>query len=155
MYFVAHWCTCPSPRFGLINRILDKMAAILQTTFSNAFSWMKSFLFDLKFTEVCSQGSNWQYRQFSNIRHTQTQNTNVSRLALLLSLPNPLKPCVKLRMKMQLEQRQQAMPQLHLNFIANLGATYIRDFTLSQHQFSAMPLIADPVHWCIYIYIYK
>ena len=40
------------------------------------------------------------YRQFSNVRGTQSQNINVSRLVLLLSLPNPLKPGVKLRMKM-------------------------------------------------------
>ena len=40
------------------------------------------------------------YRQFSNIRRTQSQNINVSRLSVLLSLINPLKPCVKLRMKM-------------------------------------------------------
>ena len=40
------------------------------------------------------------YRQFSNIRRTQSQNIKVSRLVLMLSLPNPLKPCVKLRMKM-------------------------------------------------------
>ena len=32
-----------------------------------------------------------------------------------LSLPNPLKPCVKLRMKTWLEQRRQAMLQLHLS----------------------------------------
>ena len=36
----------------------DKMAAIFQTTFSNAFSWMKYMNFDRDFTEVCSQGSN-------------------------------------------------------------------------------------------------
>ena len=36
------------------------MPAISQTIFSGAFSWMKSFVFQLKF-EVCSQGSNWQY----------------------------------------------------------------------------------------------
>ena len=33
---------------------LDKMAAISQTTFSNAFSWMKSFVFDSNSTELCS-----------------------------------------------------------------------------------------------------
>ena len=54
-------------------------------------------------------------RQFSNIRRTQSQYINVSRLALLLSSPNPLKPCIKLRMKMYLEQRRQAMLQLHLS----------------------------------------
>ena len=40
------------------------------------------------------------YRQFSNIRCTQFQNINGSRLVLQLTLPNPLKPGVKLRMKM-------------------------------------------------------
>ena len=33
---------------------LNKMAAISQTTFSNAFSWMKILYFDSNFTEVCS-----------------------------------------------------------------------------------------------------
>ena len=55
------------------------------------------------------------YRQFSNMRRTKSQNLNVSRLVLHLSLPNPLKPCVKSRMKMQLQQRRQAMLQIHLN----------------------------------------
>ena len=40
------------------------------------------------------------YRQLSNIRRTQSQNINGSRLVLQLSLPNPLKPGVNLRMKM-------------------------------------------------------
>ena len=38
------------------------------------------------------------YRQFSNLRLTQSQNINVSRLVLQLSLPDSLKPDVKLRM---------------------------------------------------------
>ena len=41
-----------------------------------------------------------KYRQFSNIRRSQSPNINISRLILQLSLPNPLKPGVKLRMKM-------------------------------------------------------
>ena len=44
--------------------------------------------------------NNPKYRKFSNIRRTQFPNINLSRLVLQLSLPNPLKPCVKLRMKM-------------------------------------------------------
>ena len=40
------------------------------------------------------------HRKISNIRCTKSQNLNESRLVLLLSLPNPLKPSVKLRMKM-------------------------------------------------------
>ena len=39
----------------------DKMIAIFQTTFSNAFSWMQIYEFRLNLTEVCLQGSNWQY----------------------------------------------------------------------------------------------
>ena len=44
--------------------------------------------------------SNWIYRKISNIRRTKSPNLNVSRLVVQLSLPNPLKPDVKLRMKM-------------------------------------------------------
>ena len=40
------------------------------------------------------------YRQFCNISHIQSPNINVSRPVLQLSLPNALKPGVKLRMKM-------------------------------------------------------
>ena len=40
------------------------------------------------------------YRKVSNIRRTKSQNLNASRLILQLPLPNPLKPGVKLRMKM-------------------------------------------------------
>ena len=39
----------------------DKMAAIIQMTFSNAFLWWKCMNFDYNFTEVCSQGSSLQY----------------------------------------------------------------------------------------------
>ena len=55
------------------------------------------------------------YRKISNIRHTKSQNLNDSHLVLKSSLPNPFKPCVKSRMKMSLEQRRQAMLQLHLS----------------------------------------
>ena len=55
------------------------------------------------------------YCQTSNISHTKSQHLNVSRLILQLSLPNPLQPGVKSRMKMESEQRRQAMLQLHLS----------------------------------------
>ena len=42
----------------------------------------------------------YMYRQFSNIRRTKSQNLKDSRTVLRLSLPNPLKPDVKSRMKM-------------------------------------------------------
>ena len=40
------------------------------------------------------------YHKISNIRHTNSPNVNVSRLDLQLSLPNPMKPGGKSRMKM-------------------------------------------------------
>ena len=40
------------------------------------------------------------YRKISNISRTESQNLNDSRLVLQLSLPTPLKPVVKSRMKM-------------------------------------------------------
>ena len=49
-------------------------------------------------SEKCK--SSYTYRKVSNIRRTKSQNLNASRLTLLLPLPNPLKPGVKLRMKM-------------------------------------------------------
>ena len=40
------------------------------------------------------------YRQVSNIRRTKSQHLKDSHTVLRLSLPNPLKPDVKSRMKM-------------------------------------------------------
>ena len=57
------------------------------------------FLFLIDFAYL-GHACNQSYHQFSNISRTQSQNTKVSRLVLQLSLPNPLKPGVKLRMKM-------------------------------------------------------
>ena len=55
------------------------------------------------------------YHKVSNIRRTESQYLEDFRTVLQLSFPNPLKPEVKSRMKMQLEQRRQAMLQLHLS----------------------------------------
>ena len=67
----------------------------------------------VKLLQTCN---NLDYSTISNIRCTQSPNLNVSRLVLQLFLPNPMKPGVKSRMKMQLEQRRQAMLQLHLSY---------------------------------------
>ena len=48
----------------------------------------------------------YKYCKISNIRHTKFQNLNDSRFIMLLSLPNPFKLIVKLRMKMWLEQHR-------------------------------------------------
>ena len=73
------------------------------------------------------------YRQVSNIRRIEYQNLKVSCLVLQLSLPNLLKPCVQLRIKILLEHRRQGMLQLHLSdrqFYCQLRCAYIRDDTV-------------------------
>ena len=74
------------------------------------------------------------YRKTSCISHTKSQNLNVSHLVLQLSLPNPLKTGVKSSLMMYLEQRRQAMLQLHLSdqqFYCILRCDiYIRGFTV-------------------------
>ena len=57
-----------------------------------------------------------RYRKISNISHTKSQSLNDSHLVLQSFLPNPLRPGVKSRMKIWLEQRQQAMLQLYLSY---------------------------------------
>ena len=42
----------------------------------------------------------FDYRKTASINRTKSPNLNVFHLILQLSLPNPLKPCVKLRTKM-------------------------------------------------------
>ena len=54
-------------------------------------------------TEMIDYTPNWvvsTYRKTSSISRTKSQNLNVSRILLQLSSLNPLKPGVKLRMKM-------------------------------------------------------
>ena len=150
----------------------DKMAAIFQTTFLNAFSWMNeniwiSIEISVKFVpkgpinniqalvqimawcrpgdkllsetmlasllmHICITRPQWIKSQYfmavkisyfmpillcqtSNLSHTKSPNLNMSCLVLQLSLPNPLKPGVKSRMKMKLEQHWLMMLQLHLS----------------------------------------
>ena len=71
------------------------------------FRFMNAYFFHQRNYMIAS-GEAWfvhksrenTYRQFSNISRAQSQSINVSRLVLQLSLPNPLKPGVELRMKM-------------------------------------------------------
>ena len=91
----------------------------LSPDWAMSYVWLSVTWMNLSgFSILCSRYSRYNdylYRKISNIRPTKFQNLNVSRLDLQLSLPNPLKPCFKSRMKMQLEQRRQAMSQLHLS----------------------------------------
>ena len=52
------------------------------------------------FVVLCLVWLHHSYRKTSSINRTKSQNINVSCLLLHWSLSNPLKPCVKLRMKM-------------------------------------------------------
>ena len=50
--------------------------------------------------QICGGLANFEYRQVSNIRPAKSQHLKDYRTVLRLSLPNPLKPDVKSRMKM-------------------------------------------------------
>ena len=45
-------------RYSVTHWGWDKMAAIIQTTYSNAFYWTKMEKIECDFTEICTQGSN-------------------------------------------------------------------------------------------------
>ena len=84
--------------------------------------FMESIIHSCHHASVCENTQRLRkYRQISNISRTKSQNLNVPRFGLQLSLPNPLKLRVKWRLKLSLEQHRQAMFQLHLsdNFIAH------------------------------------
>ena len=103
------------------------------------------------------------YRKISIVRRTKFQNSNDTCLVLYLSLPDPLKPGVQSRMKMWLEQRRQAMPQLHLSdqqvyyllrcaLYSRFGGTSLDLWTRLMHHFILLcwfvcPLIALRVIW--------
>ena len=70
----------------------------------------------------------------SNKRRTKSQTLNVSRLALQLPLPNPLKPGIQSRMEMKLCRRWSNYIWAINNFIACQGATYIRCLTVYIHR---------------------
>ena len=55
------------------------------------------FKTEIVFEHVLGDGS---VKEISNISRTKSPNFHVSRLVLQLSLPNPMKPGVKSRMKM-------------------------------------------------------
>ena len=54
------WISYPTPN-ELTHWGLDKMAAISQMIFWNAFSQMKTFEFQIYFIEIFSSESNWPY----------------------------------------------------------------------------------------------
>ena len=68
-----------------------------------------SYEIGLKTTKIWFSHFQLNYRKLSNTRRTKSQILNVSRLGLQLSLRNILKPSAKWKMKMQLEQRRQAV----------------------------------------------
>ena len=100
--------------------ILIKMAGTLHKIFLVAFN-KQVLCMNRYFAKVCSRYFKWKYtnieaesgfvlhrvstitltyRITSNIRRTESQNLNDSRVVLQLALPNPLKPGIKSIMKM-------------------------------------------------------
>ena len=85
------------------------IATLTQVIQCNAFIWN-----ELGTESSAGRWKTTDYHQTSNTGRTRYKTLHVSRLVLQLSLSNPFKRGIKSRMKMQLEQRRQAMPQKHL-----------------------------------------
>ena len=82
---VCHLCLSPREAGNQSRRTLPEGQTVVTT--GRLWDWYHENL-------------NKHYRKISNIRLTKSQNLNVSRLVLEWSLPNPMKPGVKSRMKM-------------------------------------------------------
>ena len=80
-----------------------------------SFQYMNYYWVSLRPRSTWLWSKQFDNRQVSNIIRSKAQHLKVYRTVLRLLLPNPLKPDVKSWMKMQFEQRRQAMLQLHLN----------------------------------------
>ena len=89
---VKLWMSSPSYWYNITHGIVEPSSqhiqAALLTNYA-VFYWVYG-----------DEGYKETYRKTSIISRTKSQNFNVSHLVLQLSLPNPLKPNVKLRMKM-------------------------------------------------------
>ena len=103
------------PREPGLGLSLWSLVGTTASKFITFYIFLKLATATVLYSTTCHDRDNFTYRKVSNIRRTKYQNLQVSRLILWLPLPNPLKPGVKLRMKMKLVQRRQAMLQLHLS----------------------------------------
>ena len=103
-------------RLELLQELLEHAIKKISESGQHRFMLLLAaqLFYSLSFTRSDGRSMD-KYCKISNIRRTKSPNLNVSRLVVQLSLPNPMKPGVKLRMKMQLEQRRQAMLRLHLS----------------------------------------
>ena len=100
----------------------------------------------------------FNYIQISNISRTRSQNWNVSRLVLTLSMCNLWKPGVKSKMKMPLGQRRQAVLQLHLSdqqFYCPLRCDLYKSFdgiiSIDNTRHISLRLLSK-LCWCMHIY---
>ena len=121
--------------YHLFNYTVKQMTVFTIHPKNHAQHWNASMCIvaSVPLNTLRSGNSSSNYHKTSSISHTKSQNSNVSCILLQLSLLNPLKQGVKLRMEMQLEQRRQAMPQLDLSyqqFHCLLRCDYIRGFTV-------------------------
>ena len=80
----------------------------------------------LAYCQGITRTAKLNYRKTSSINRTKSRSLNVSCILLQLSSLSPLTPGVKLRMKMLLEQRRQAMLKLHLSYQQFLLPTKVR-----------------------------
>ena len=109
---VHHVIRCdPGKEDGVAPRIMDNFVHVVgfhSCNETNKVIYCKYFVFwnrsksmkqDLS-TSVSLPLCFYMYRRISNIKRTKSQSLNNPRLVLHLSLPHPLKPGIKSRMKM-------------------------------------------------------
>ena len=119
---VDHWCFHTLPKFCLLfflyNNFFFTKYLVLWDSIDSLVSFLWAHMSITKWIPVHTtpkwNGTLCIHPQTS-YKCIKSPNLNVSRLILQMSLSNPLKPGVKLRRKMKLEQRRQAMLQLHLS----------------------------------------
>ena len=113
---IFHYITCilAHDRYDLLDTVLAWQCTDLEYNLvGKLYGWNVAVIFKCKWWNSCHeiddarcsgamqhQAISWNYRKTSSISRTKSPNLNVSCIALQLSLPNPLKPGVKLRMKM-------------------------------------------------------
>ena len=122
---------------------LDKMAAISQTTFSNAISSMTNLYCDSNFTEVCSWESSWQKVSIGP-GNGLTLNR---RQAITLTKVDPIHRCI------YPVPGEMSWSQILLSWYLYMHGTGNEDLTEKDTETSKIPYCPYQLieaEWCIY-----
>ena len=110
---------------------------ILQTTFSNAFCWVKMFDFDQNFTEVC--GSNWQYASIGSANGLEPNRRHVGLGCLV---PSGVLCSVSMNFKQTLSM------YCFLSMMTSSNGSIFRVNGHLRGEFTGPTKASDPELWC-------